>query len=325
MAIVAWAHKDGFDTTRGRPYVVPKGDGLWVNDSPVNWYATQNLSAVSQEIAFDNPANKTSSSNVSDRSLILNRPKTSSTLPAMNIAGVAEPYWQYNRPFALTKWNECPAPPFPPYSTKTGTPSYQDAIAVVNTRKNLTQEQRDIALFWADNPAESATPTGHWLAIGAQIIGERHLSAEDAAKVMMLTSLSVADGFIAVWGYKFSFNRIRPRQYIRANIDPNWEPLIPTPPFPEYVAGHPAVSAAAATALIATLGDVPFDDSTHVNIGHKVRHYGSIREAADEAGMSRVYGGIHFPTGIEGGKTVGNCVGERVVAKLGPAGQIAKK
>ena len=76
---------------------------------PVNWYATQNLSAVSQEIAFDNPANKTSSSNVSDRSLILNRPKPSSTLPAMNIAGVAEPYWQYNRPFALSKWSDVAA------------------------------------------------------------------------------------------------------------------------------------------------------------------------------------------------------------------------
>jgi hypothetical protein len=318
LAIVAWAHGDGFDSTRGKPYVPPKGPGLWVNDSPANWYASNSISAVSQQITFDNPSNKISASNTSDRTLILDRPKTSTTLPALNIAGVTEPYWGHLRTFALTTWDECPAGYPYPYSTTPGSPMYEDAKKVYDIHQALTPEQREIALFWADNPAETATPAGHWLAIAAELIDEQHLDAEDGSKVMLLTSLSVADGFIAVWGYKFTHNLLRPRTYIRAVIDPNWEPAIPTPPFPEYMAGHSAVSAAAGAALTATLGNIPLDDSTHVNIGHPVRHFGSILQAADEAGMSREYGGIHYPSGVAVGKSVGQCVASKILSRLGP-------
>jgi membrane-associated phospholipid phosphatase len=125
-----------------------------------------------------------------------------------------------------------------------------------------------------------------------------------------------ADGFIASWGYKYKLNSIRPRTYIRRMIDSTWEPLIPTPPFPEYPSGHSTQSSAAATAITAMLGDVAFDDSTGLSIGHAVRRFPSFRAAADEAGLSRIYGGIHFPAGNTGGRALGQCIGGKVVERL---------
>src|SRR5205814_1789957 len=164
---------------------------------------------------------------------------------------------------------------------------------------------------------ESGTPVGHWVAIGAQMVSERHLSAEDAARLMVLTSAAQADAFISSWGYKYKFNLIRPRTYIRRLIDSTWEPLIPTPPFPEYPSGHSTVSAAAASVLSSVIGDsVAFEDSTDISIGNGVRRFESFRAAAREAGESRVYGGIHFPYGNAGGRALGECVGGKVVERM---------
>jgi membrane-associated phospholipid phosphatase len=99
-------------------------------------------------------------------------------------------------------------------------------------------------------------------------------------------------------------------------IDSTWEPLIPTPPFPEYPSGHSTTSAAAAEVLTAVIGDLPFSDSTGLSIGNAVRKFTSFRDAAAEAGVSRIYGGIHFPYGNEGGKALGRCIGEKVVARF---------
>jgi hypothetical protein len=318
LAIVAWSHGDGFDSTRGRKYVVPVGPGRWVNDAPANWYATQSVSGASQSVTVDNPAHVLRGGNASDRDLILNRPKHvgAGTLPAVNLAGVTEPYWGYNRPFALRRWNECESPAPPPFSKAPGSALYREAQLVYTTRLGLSPEQRSTALYWADNPAESGTPGGHWLSIAGQLVGERRLSAEDAARLMMLTSVAVADAFITVWGYKFQINLVRPRAYIRSVIDSTWEPAIPTPPFPEYMAGHSAISAAAAAVMTAMLGGAAFEDSTNVALGHAVRRFASFTAAANEAGLSRIYGGIHFPSGNLVGRAVGECVGGRVANRL---------
>src|SRR5215207_1070587 len=103
-AIVAWARTDGFDSTRTRPaYASPVGDAYWVNDAPGTIYAAQNMSGASEFVALDNPANVLKAGAVSDRELIVNRPKRSGgkTLPAVNMAGMSEPYWGQVRPFVL--------------------------------------------------------------------------------------------------------------------------------------------------------------------------------------------------------------------------------
>jgi membrane-associated phospholipid phosphatase len=320
LAVVAWSRADGFDKTRTMPpYAAPVGPAYWVNDAPANIYAAQNLSGASEFVALDNPANALRAGSVSDRGLILNRPKPAGkTLPAVNMAGMSEPYWADIRPFALERWSECPVPEPPPYSTDTASVLFKDAALVRAARGSLTPDQRATALYWADNAGESGTPVGHWLAIASQMVSAQKLSANDAARLMVLTSVAQADAFIATWGYKYKYNLIRPRTYIRRVTDSIWEPLIPTPPFPEYPSGHSTVSAAAAVVLTSVLGEIAFDDSTGLTIGNAVRRFPSFNAAAREAGLSRIYGGIHFPYGNSAGRALGECVGGKVVERVLP-------
>lgn len=319
-AIVAWSRTDGFDGTRGRAYAAPVGAGLWVNDAPGNVYASQNMSGASEMVELNNPANVLQAGKASDRALVLNRPKRGNkTLPVVNMTGMSEPYWMEVRPFALASWKECVIPNPPAYGRDSLAALWADARAVFDAKKNLTPEQREIAFYWADNAGESGTPVGHWISIASQMVSQRQLPARDAASILVQTAVAQADAFIASWGYKYQFNLLRPRTYIREGIDPNWEPLIPTPPFPEYPSGHSTQSAAAAEVLTAALGAVPFDDSTSVTIGHKVRRFESFRVAAEEAGMSRIYGGIHYPSGNVSGRELGSCIGSKVVQRFGGA------
>lgn len=316
-AVVAASRSDGFAETRGRPYAPPAGPGFWYNDAPGVLYSAQSVSGVTDFVGLDNPANTMRAGAASDRGLVLDRPKDpNATLPALNIAGVTEPFWREVRPFFLRTWNECTIADPPAYSTDTASAMYRDAREVYDIKAALTPEQHTIALYWADNPGETGTPAGHWIAIASQMISERRLSAPEAARLFVATATAQSDAFVAAWGYKFEYNLIRPRAYIRRVIDPTWEPDIPTPPFPEYPAGHSTQSTAAAGVAAALLGDTPFADSTSVSIGHAVREFPSFSAAADEAGMSRLYGGIHFRAGNEAGRVLGRCIAERVLERL---------
>jgi hypothetical protein len=319
LEIIAWSHRDGFDSTRGRRYAPPAGPGLWVNDAPAATYTPQNISGASQLIVPTNPANAAGLGTASDRGLILDRQKRAgpTTLPAVNMAGITEPYWALLRPFALKTWDECPVPPPPAYGPAPIAPLYQEAKHVYDVSKTLTPEQRTIVLYWADNGGETGTPVGHWLSIASQMVSVRKLDAGQAAWLMAETSVSMADAFIAVWGYKFKTNTLRPRTFIRAAIDSTWEPAIPTPPFPEYVSGHSTLSAAAAQTLTNLIGEVPFEDSTAITIGHSVRKFESFRAAADEAGLSRIYGGIHYMAANVEGANLGRCVATKVRDRFG--------
>jgi hypothetical protein len=318
FAIVEWSHGDGFDSTRGKMVQPPKGLAYWVNDAPATVYATQSISGASEMVELKNPANVLQSGNSSDRGLILSRPKKPGpVLPAVNMAGMSEPLWANHRPFVLTSWNECPAPVPPTYSADKTSPLFREAEEVRKFRGELTPEERAIAYYWADNAGETGTPVGHWLSIASQMATAKGMTAPEAARLMLLTSVAQADAFIAVWGYKYQYSLIRPRTYIRRVMDPSWEPLIPTPPFPEYPSGHSGISAAAAEVLTATFGDtVAFSDSTGLAIGSQIRKFDSFRAAAQEAGRSRIYGGIHFEYGNAGGRTVGECVGAKTMERL---------
>ena len=317
QAIVAWARADGFAATRGRVLVLPVGPDRWVNDAPATVYATQKSSAASEVVLLDDPTSALRPGSTSDRALVLSRAKAADrrTLPAVNMAGASEPFWGTLRPFALARWDACAVPPPPPYATTRGSALRTAAEVVVATQRTLTDAQRATALYWADNAGESGTPAGHWAAIASAAGAAHGLSAPSAAGVVLATSVAVADAFIAAWGYKYRDLTLRPRTYIRRTIDPRWEPVIPTPPFPEHPAGHSTQSAAAAAVLAARLGDGPFVDSTSVALGHPPRRYPSFTAAADEAAVSRLYGGIHFPTGNEAGRALGACVGRAVVAR----------
>ena len=225
------------------------------------------------------------------------------------------PHWGKNRPFTLPDGEACPLPPPPAYSEDPASPFYKEAMEVYETSKSLTPEQRAIARFWSDDPMLSPTPPGHWVAIIFQIAERDGMPIEEQVNMLVRLGMAVADGFIVNWRDKFKYDLLRPITYIRRVIDPKWEPLLNTPPFPEYPSGHSTQSGAAAQVLTAVLGEpFPFTDRTHEADGLAPRDFPDFWTAAKEAGISRLYGGIHFRAAIDFGLSQGACVGDFVNA-----------
>ena len=319
QAILAWAASDGFDTTRTKPWAPPKGRQYWVNTAGAQEYVSQSLSAAREFVAFDNPSASLSPGQASERALIVNRPKSRDirTLKAINPTGATEPWWGTLRPFVLSAADECPIKPPEPYSEDRASPFYREAQAVYDASMALDDEKRQIALYWADNPGQSGTPLGHWLSIGSQMISQLGLDADQAAEMFVLVTLAQADAFIGCWKVKYDVNVIRPITYIKRVMNPTWETMIITPAFPEYPSGHSEQSAAAAEVMTRLLGDsVAFEDSTNLALGHPVRRFPSFWAAANEAAISRLYGGIHYPMAIYNGQDQGRCIGEKAVERV---------
>jgi hypothetical protein len=225
------------------------------------------------------------------------------------------PTWGNNRPLAMKTGNDCPLPAPPVYSSEKTSKFYQEALEVYSTVKNLTSEQRKIARFWSDDPMLSVTPPGHWVSIALNQALEKNLTLEQFAEIQVRVGLAVNDAFIGCWHTKYQYNLLRPITYIRRHIDPTWEALLLIPPFPEYPSGHSTQSAAAASVLTAFFGEnYAFTDSTGSDNGLEPRQFASFGAAAEEAGISRLYGGIHFRTAIERGLEQGRCVGAKVNA-----------
>ena len=220
------------------------------------------------------------------------------------------PAWGDNRAFAMTDGGACPLPPPPAYSEDRASDFYAEALEVYDTTRKLTAEQRLIARFWSDDPMLSPTPPGHWIAIALAILGDKKAGIADRVDALARLSVAVADAFIACWRSKYEYDLLRPVTYIQRLIDPKWRPLLITPPFPEYPSGHSTQSAAAAAVLTAIFGEnYAFSDPTHEKEGMPARPFASFWAAAEEAALSRLYGGIHFRSAIARGLEQGRCVG----------------
>jgi len=226
------------------------------------------------------------------------------------------PRWGDNRPFVLTSAAECPAPPPPAYSEEPGSEFHRQAEEVYRISRAATQEQRQFALYWTDDPGKTPTPAGHWVFIANDLLKQRQASLADAAQTLALLNIAMSDAFVAGWATKYSLNLLRPVTYVQLVIDSSWVPtLMDTPPFPEYPSGHSVQSSAAATVLEQVFGaQTAFTDNTHNDRGWGPRSFRNFRSAADEAGRSRLYAGIHFGFGVTGGQAQGRCVAARVLA-----------
>jgi PAP2 superfamily. len=136
-------------------------------------------------------------------------------------------------------------------------------------------------------------------------------------QIFTTVAVGLMDAFMSCWDEKYFSNRIRPETAIRKYIDANWQPLLQTPPFPEYTSGHSVISTASATILTHFFGE-PFSytDSVEVSYGLPPRSFTSFYHAADEAAISRFYGGIHFMDAIEEGQLQGRKAGEWVLWKM---------
>lgn len=135
-------------------------------------------------------------------------------------------------------------------------------------------------------------------------------------EVFARTGVALHEAFLSCWTWKYRLNLLRPVTYVRRHIDPAWSTFVNTPQFPEYTSGHSVASRAASTVLTELLGDVSFTDDSHRDRGMAARSFASFTAAADEAAQSRLYGGIHFPMGIDAGKDQGDEIGRLVIARL---------
>ncbi|MFZ3585236.1 vanadium-dependent haloperoxidase [Loktanella sp. DJP18] len=219
------------------------------------------------------------------------------------------PDWGKNRPLAMPAGDACLLPPPPAYATAPDTAFYAEAMAVHTATANLTADQLAIARFWSDDPMLSPTPPGHWITIARIVLDDQDADAVTRADTLARVGIGLADALIACWQAKFAFDLLRPITYIRAQIDPSFTPILTTPPFPEYPSGHSTLSGASAEVLTALFGpELAFADTTHEDDGLPSRSFANFREAAAEAGISRLYGGIHFPAAIDRGLDQGRCV-----------------
>jgi len=245
-------------------------------------------------------------------------------------AQAVEPKWNSIRCLVM---DSCSAfiPPRPPaFDMKNQKGVYYTSLMEVKTiGDSLTEEQKHIADFWDDNPfklnvsghvmfaTKKFSPAGHWMNIVG--ISAKEAKADFATTVAAYaeTSIALFDAFISCWDEKYRSNYIRPETAINKYIGEEWRPYIQTPPFPSYTSGHATISAAASEVMTKWFGDkLSFTDTSLLEFGIESRRIISFREAAKEAAMSRLYGGIHYRFDNDQGNKAGTRLGEFIVQRL---------
>ena len=281
-SIIAWSKKDNYAQTRSAPkYTVTDEDGRWIPTPPA-------------------------------------------------YASAMEPHWTEIRTLVMDSSDQF-IPPTPikfNMKDKNG-PYYQQVMQVKNAVDSLTEEQKHIANFWDDNPfklnvsghimfgTKKFSPPGHWMSIVGIAAKKAKLDLPNTVYAYAMTAITQFDAFIQCWDEKYRHNTVRPETVINKYIDPEWQPLLQTPPFPEYTCGHSTVSAANAEALTAVFGDnFAYTDSSELEFGIANRSYPSFREAALENNWARFYGGIHFHPSCLVSTEYGKKVGDFIVKKL---------
>jgi hypothetical protein len=206
---------------------------------------------------------------------------------------------------------------------------YKALLEVKAIGDSLTQEQKDIADFWDDNPfkmnvtghvmyaTKKFSPAGHWMNIVGIAAEKSKADFPTTVAAYAQTSIALFDAFISCWDEKFGCNLVRPETMINKLISSDWQPYIQTPPFPSHTSGHATISAAAAETMTYWFGDnLSFIDTSSLEFGIKSRPIISFREAAKEAAISRLYGGIHYRFDNDHGNEAGKRLGEYVVDRL---------
>ncbi|MEE9362611.1 MAG: vanadium-dependent haloperoxidase [Cellulophaga sp.] len=245
-----------------------------------------------------------------------------------------EPHWNKIRPFVIDSASQfIPVPP-PPFSMEEGSVFYNEVkevydISMEMAEKGDSSEEIAIARFWDCNPYVSVTrghlmfatkkitPGAHWIGIVKIACKKTESGFDKSVLAYTKTSMAIADAFISCWDEKYRSNLIRPETLINEHFDESWQPVLQTPPFPEYTSGHSVVSGAASTVLTNIFGgDFYFEDDTETPYGLPIRNFESFKKAADEAAISRMYGGIHYRVAVEVGVKQGRDLGDFLVNKL---------
>lgn len=237
------------------------------------------------------------------------------------------PGWGAVAPFGVPSASAFLPPPPPALDSSDYAAEVAEVKMLGSASESLrTMDQTQIAFFWADG-AGTVTPPGHWNRIAAAIAEAQGLGLAETARLFAMLDVAMADAAIVAWNAKYLYDVWRPITAIRqadevpttaSLADDTWTPLLPTPPFPEYVSGHSTFSAAAATVLASFFGtdDVPFTTVSDALGPAVTRSFTGFSAAAAEAGLSRIYGGIHFRSGNLAGAATGRLIGDYVATNL---------
>lgn len=230
------------------------------------------------------------------------------------------PHWGENRMF-LKQNAELETPPMIPFDTIKGSPYHQQMMAVYEKNNTLTKEEKQTAIWWADDPDSTFTPPGHSYYLASLVIKAKKPSLIECAATYAHLGMALSDAYVACWKWKYHYFSERPNSYITQYIDQRWESFWPDPPFPAFPSGHAIQGSAAAAVLTHLYGENhAFDDGAHIGrwpdeirktefVG---RSFKSFWEMAEQCANSRFLGGIHTPQDNETGLREGKRVAENV-------------
>ncbi|MFZ9056562.1 MAG: vanadium-dependent haloperoxidase [Flavobacteriaceae bacterium] len=242
-----------------------------------------------------------------------------------------EPHWNTLKTFFLDRPDQFLTQVPATFDLDPASPFYAMTLEVKNVVDENHKEKNEIAAFWDCNPyaisqighlefgLKKISPGGHWMGIAGIACKKARFSLQKTIYTHTLLALTLHDSFVACWDEKYRSDRIRPETVINRYIDKTWTPLLQTPPFPEYVSGHSVVSTSSALILTQIFGDnFRFKDTTENEFGLKPRTFKSFNQAAEEASISRIYGGIHFMDAVTEGQWLGRQVGQFVLQAIDP-------
>ncbi len=249
------------------------------------------------------------------------------TAPAYTNA--IEPHWNLIRPLVTDSSSQIKPVANVPFSEKKNSMYYKNAMDLYTTSKSLDTLKKTIAQFWDCNPNISfseghltyfihkISPGGHWLKITGQACINLNFNELKTSETYTLVTVGLFESFISCWSEKYRSQAMRPETYINSLIDPQWLPYIQTPPFPEYPSGHSVLSASSATILMEIIPQpYSYTDSSEMYINIPPRTFDSFNAAAQEASVSRFYGGIHYMPSLNNGADQGRKIGNYVLQKI---------
>ncbi len=226
------------------------------------------------------------------------------------------PHWGENRMF-LKANAELEIPKMIEFDTVKGSPYYQQMLTVYEKNKSLTTEEKQTAIWWADDPDSTFTPPGHSYFLATQVILDKKPSLIECAATYAHLGMALSDAYVACWKWKYHYFSERPNTFIPKYIDQRWESFWPDPPFPAFPSGHAIQGGAAAAVLTHLYGEnYSFDDRSHegrwpdeIRATKFVKcRFKSFYEMAEQCANSRFFGGIHTPqdneTGLREGKRI---------------------
>jgi len=304
--------------TNKKEFETSKNYGLSVAEHIVNWMTSDNYNETRTMPKF---------------SVNIDEASRWQPTPPSYMDGI-EPHWNKIRTLALDSAAQFKPKKHPEFSLEKGSSFYSELEEVYKVTKSIEEkgdnaEEVKIAQFWDCNPyvavskghlmmaTKKITPGAHWIGITQIACKKSNYNLEDTIAACSLTSIGIFDAFISCWDEKYRSNLIRPETLINQNIDEKWKPLLQTPPFPEYSSGHSVVSGAASTILTSIFGDnFYFIDDTELEYGLPIRSFLSFNQAAEEAAVSRLYGGIHYRAAVDNGLKQGRNVGKHVLKRV---------